>query len=1047
MRIFVKCVSITLFAATLLWAGTTGKIAGQVVDAQTGEPLPGVNVIVENTTTGASTDIDGYYSIINLKPGTYNLKISYVGYADLLIEQVRVQLDLTTIANAKMQSEMMTSEEVVVVATKPVIQKDVAASQKNITSSEVKALPVTTIQDVVGLQAGITSGFGIRGSGSDQMLFVVDGVSLRDTRNNQPISDIPLSAIEEISVQSGGFGAEFSNVRSGVVNVVSREGSADAYDATVSIKYRAAQPKHFGGSPYAPNSFWMRPYLDDDVAWVGTENGTWDKYMQKQYPKFDGWNAVAQATLQDDDPTNDLTPEGAQRLFLWQHRKKGDIAQPDYNIDGGFGGPVPFLSKMLGNLRFNFSFKNETEAYIIGLATDSYDTKSYLLRLTSDLSPTLKLSFMGLHSNTVGTSTSRSGGTGIFTSAYGVANSLERVGFTAPWRFFTDTYWNKTTRNRDVFSIKLSQVVNSHSFWNAKLTHTQSKYRTGPSRERNTEAKYEIFDGYFVDEAPVGYYRDPVSSVEGRLTMGGAVGLGRDTSVVRITSATFDYTNQYNRNNEIKAGGSFTYEDYDMNFGSINYFLPEGNTWTTIQRSPLRGSLYIEDKMEFEGFVGKLGLIMDYYNVNGKWYDVDQYSRDFYSDNYNPDDEDKYLTKKAKSRFFFSPRLSISHPIGEHSKLFFNYGHYRQMPSSQLFYRMQRAANNKLEYIGDPYVDLPRTVSYELGYDQALFNEYLFRVAAYYKDIESQPYWVRYLSFDSKVIYSKITDNSYEDIRGFEVDLSKRAGKWVSGNINYEYRVNTSGYFGVARYYENIADQLEYERQNPVQSKPRPQPRIKSYIDLHTPTGYGPRVMGQNPLDNWHFNFISRWTQGSWFTWNPLSMPKIQYNVQWKDYFNVDLRISKVFKFNSFDIKFFADINNLFNIKQFSGVSFEDTFDYDDYMKSLHLPSGTTEKLGYGNIPGHDQPGDYRDSGVEYVPMEWIADISQEDDPNTRAIYYDASTKTYMKYSGSEWEEVNGSALKKIIDEKAYIDMPNQTYFTFLNPRNMFTGLSLTYHF
>lgn len=1047
MKIFIKFFVLIFLLIQYTFAGTTGKIAGQVVDSQTGEALAGVNVIVENSVLGASTDVDGYYVIINIKPGVYNLKLSYIGYAEHTIQQVRVQLDLTTNVNAELRSELMTSEAVIVIAEKPVIQKDMAASQKNITSVEIEALPVTTIEEVVGLQAGITGDMGIRGSGSDEMLFVVDGISLRDTRTNQPISDIPMSAMEEISVQSGGMGAEFSNVRSGVVNVVTKEGSADSYNATLTMKYKSAQPKHFGGSPYSPNSFWMRPYTDDDVAWVGTEHGTWDSYTQKQYPKFDGWNAVSQSTLTDDDPTNDLTPEQAQRLFLWQHRKEGDIQKPDYNIDGGFGGPVPFVSKMLGNLRFNFSFKNESEAYIIGLATDSYDTESYLLRMASDLSPTLKLAVMGLHSKTTGTSTSRSGGTSMFTSPWGVANSLERVGFTAPWRFFTDTYWSETERFKDVLSFRLTNAINNHSFWDAKLTHIQTKYFTGPGRDRDPALDNEIFDGYFVDEAPFGYYRDPVSSVDGRLTMGGAVSLGRDTSTVRITSATFDYINQFNRNNELKAGFSFYYENYEMSFGSKNFFLPEGNTWSTIERNPIRGSIYIEDKMEYKGFVGKLGLIMDYFNTNGEWYDVDIYSREFYSENYNPDDKDLYLSKESESRITFSPRLAISHPITENSKLFFNYGHYRQMPSSELFYREQRSSKNQMEYIGDPTVDLPKTVAYELGYDHALFDQYLFRVAAYYKDIENQPYWVRYLSFDSKVIYRKITDNSYEDIRGFELDLTKRSGDWITGNVNFEYRVNTSGHFGVARYYENIADQIEYERKNPVQSRPRPQPRVKSFIDLHTPFGFGPKLVGQNVLENWHFNFISRWTQGEWFTWNPQGMPKIQYNVQWKDYFNVDLRIAKVFKFQDFDIKFFADISNIFNFKQFSGVSFEDSFDYDDYMKSLHLPTSIAGELEYGNVPGSDQPGDYRPHGVDYVPMEWQADLSRVPNPNERAIYYDASTKKYMKYSGGIWDEVDPGVLNKVLDDKAYIDMPNQDYFTFLNPRTMFTGLTLTYHF
>lgn len=1048
MRTSLAFILSILMMTSIVFAGTTGKISGRVVDKQTGEPLAGANVVIDGTLLGASTDGDGYYFIINIPPGTYTLTFSYVGYNELKVRNVQVQVDLTTIQNVELVPEVMTTEAVVVVAQRPVIQKDVAASQKSISSKEVQALPVTNIGQVVGLQAGVTSGLSIRGSGSNEALFVVDGITLRDNRNNEPITEIPLSALEEVSVQSGGFGAEYDNVRSGVINVVTKEGSRDRYSATATIKYHPPVPKHFGISPFDPNSYFLRPYLDDDVAWTGTKNGAWDEYTRRQYPDFDGWEKVAERTLSDNDPSNDLTPEAAQRLFMWEHRKKGDIDKPDYDIDAGFGGPVPFISKSLGNLRFYASFKNTQDQYLFKMTTDGLSTQSFLLRLTSDLSTTMKLTLMALRSHTEGTASSRSGGTGIFTSEWGVANAIERVGFTAPWRLFTNIYFSKAIRDAEIYSAKLTKVVSPSTFWEAKLISTTRKYKTGPDRYRDHTKKYRIFDDYYVDEAPFGYEPEAVFSVEGTLGMGGAVSVGRDTSTVQTITAKFDITSQINRNNEIKAGAQLIYEDYNMGFGMVNHFLPEGNTWTQIKQKPLRGVLYAQDKLEFQGFVANLGLIVDYYNLNGKWYNAEPFDRTFYSDQFSPELEKEFKNKKVNPRITFSPRLSISHPIGENSKLFFNYGHYREMPTSERFYRIQRDIRDKLDRIGDPTIPLAATVAYELGYDQALFNSYLLRLAGYYKDIKDEEFWVRYISFDGKVNYLKVTNKAYEDIRGFEFDITKRTGKWVTGNFNYEYRVGTSGYFGVARYYENPAEQRDYERRNPYQSKPRPRPRIKSYIDFHTPVQFGPKVLTMHPLSEWHFLFIGNWTAGYWDTWNPNNVPGIKYNIQWKDYYNLDLRIAKTFKFKDFDVKFFADISNVFNLKHFSGVSFSDVFDYQFYMRSLHLPEKVTANLGYGNIPGDDEPGDYRPTGVAYQPMEWTADINSLTDPNPRVIYYDDATARYYQNDGTNgWQEVQGSRLQKILDDKAYIDMPNLTYFTFLNPRNVFMGLTLTYHF
>ena len=407
----------------------------------------------------------------------------------------------------------------------------------------------------------------------------------------------------------------------------------------------------------------------------------------------------------------------------------------------------------------------------------------------------------------------------------------------------------------------------------------------------------------------------------------------------------------------------------------------------------------------------------------------------------------KFMTQKIKPRVMVSPRIAISHPITENSKLYFNYGHYREVPTSERLYRVQRDLRDKMDFVGDPTIHLAKTVAYELGFDQAISNSYLFHLAAYYKDITDEEFWVRYISADGKVNYRKITSNAYEDIRGFEADLRKMTGRWFTGDINYEYRVGTSGYFGTALYYQNPADQREYLRRNPVQYKPRPQPRFKAYLDFHTPFDFGRTIIGQKPLGGWNLNLIARWTAGAWFTWDPNNIPGIEYNVQWKNYKNFDIKLSKTFPLKSFDLKLFMDVYNLFNIKRFSGLSFTDSHDYNFYMQSLHLSNSVGNKLGYGNIPGKDKPGDYRNDGVDYQPMEWIENVTKVSEPNPRVIYYDASAKKYMQYANNSWQVVNDKTINDILDKKAYIDMPNQTFYTFLNPRSIFFGLTVSYHF
>ena len=95
MRFIIQ--SLSVFLLTVLFIGSTfaqsGKISGKVIDGNTGEALPFVNVLVEGTTQGAASDIEGYFAIIGLRPGIYNVKASAIGYNSQTVQGVRVSID------------------------------------------------------------------------------------------------------------------------------------------------------------------------------------------------------------------------------------------------------------------------------------------------------------------------------------------------------------------------------------------------------------------------------------------------------------------------------------------------------------------------------------------------------------------------------------------------------------------------------------------------------------------------------------------------------------------------------------------------------------------------------------------------------------------------------------------------------------------------------------------------------------------------------------------------------------------------------------------
>ena len=133
------------FITSTYFGSTSGKITGYVKDKDTGEPLIGANIIIEESQIGAATNADGYFVILNVPPGTYRLKVSYIGYATLIIKNVKVLIDLTTSVDAKLSAEIVQGEQVVVVAQKPIVMRYVSYSQMNLNPSQIQNLPVHTI--------------------------------------------------------------------------------------------------------------------------------------------------------------------------------------------------------------------------------------------------------------------------------------------------------------------------------------------------------------------------------------------------------------------------------------------------------------------------------------------------------------------------------------------------------------------------------------------------------------------------------------------------------------------------------------------------------------------------------------------------------------------------------------------------------------------------------------------------------------------------------------------------------------------------------------
>ena len=156
------------------------------------------------------------------------------------------------------------------------------------------------------------------------------------------------------------------------------------------------------------------------------------------------------------------------------------------------------------------------------------------------------------------------------------------------------------------------------------------------------------------------------------------------------------------------------------------------------KRSPVQGAAYVQGKLEFQGMIANLGVRLDYFDANSNWWVVENpYDPAFRGDEANLNEQLPVIQPDAQLNL--SPRLGISFPITENSKLYFNYGHFRQMLSPFDLFGIQSTPQGGIDEFGSPDHPMPKTVAYELGFDQNLFDQLLLRVSGFYRDVREQP--------------------------------------------------------------------------------------------------------------------------------------------------------------------------------------------------------------------------------------------------------------------------------------------------------------------
>ncbi|MCK4301514.1 MAG: TonB-dependent receptor, partial [candidate division Zixibacteria bacterium] len=360
-----------LLVVPQLQAGVSGKISGEVYDARTDEPIVGATVQIRGTNLATSTDEDGEYFIINIPVGKHDVSVNSIGHETITTKGVRVLMDLTTPVDFSLKFEVIDiGEEVIVFASDPIIQRDLTESKVIFTADRLRDLPnIVTVQSILTNYPGVVVGrdeqLHVRGGRSGQVAYYYDGFSVQDPFYNTAGIRIMPSALEELTLTSGGYTAEYGEALSGVLSAVTREGGAHyhggirlyegithPYDVRTgewgSLKRVGNRSAAFNLSGPVPGAASQRltffsagEYLTDETSLPtnGSDIYTWTAKLAAQ-------------------PTPHITIKTNASLYrvdgrLYTHRDVNDISY-DFNLDG-----LPAFEKeaylvgLTGNYNFN----------------------------------------------------------------------------------------------------------------------------------------------------------------------------------------------------------------------------------------------------------------------------------------------------------------------------------------------------------------------------------------------------------------------------------------------------------------------------------------------------------------------------------------------------------------------------------------------------------------------------------------------------------------------------------------------------------------------
>jgi len=774
----------------ILFGGTTGKLSGTLIDKETGEPLIGCNIIIEDTYLGTSSNEKGEYALLNIPPNTYSIRFEMIGYKKLVNEGVTIISDKTTSLNGELVSSVIAGEEVVVVAEKKLIQFDVTQSEAIISSEELEGMPVTEVSEVLRLQGGVTvdsdGGIHMRGGRTSEVSYMVDGVPMSDLYDGGIGVQIENDNIQELQVISGTFNAEYGRALTGVVNMVTKDGGNQFEGSlhTYAGDYQSSDKIYNNlnnldlEDDYSVSASLSGPILKDKINF----------YSSGRVNQSKGWlNGLQTFTIYGDtifkDQNNNRYLDGNEEQkdpyykgLNW-HSSWSTQNKVTFNLLKGTTFKINTILNSRESQDYNFALQLLEDAQIT-----NFNRGSFLgLSISHTLSPT---SFLQVN---------------ISENKYNYESYL-----------FEDPLDNRYITPDSLFLARLENRIPDHII-----------------EQYGDQVQY--FPAYSLYRAGVDNRR-----------------FERET---KTNNYKLDFTSQINKYNQVKLGLDFsshslmldTYSLLDSTLTDQVYtpFIPDKESFTRSYyvRKPTEFAIYAQDKIEYGDMIINLGLRYESFNPNAKipnnihepyikdprnpaldtlsnveleninWGDISYTEIDSngnevsytYADYYSRFNDQPNLNQKTgwwkntTVKSLLSPRAAVAYPISDKGVIHFAYGYFFKIPDFSLLYdetdyKLSETGSN-FGIFGNPDLKPETTVSYELGLKQEVALNTRLELKAFYRDARNYVSSGIPIDLGDGKAYYTFVNKDYSNSRGIIVTAYRRFSNFIGGQLDYTYQV------------------------------------------------------------------------------------------------------------------------------------------------------------------------------------------------------------------------------------------------------------------